>query len=109
MSIPEEFVAALIAAGYRRTSNKYGHVSRIDRPDWLRVLAEHLGRSEAQFFAPRAAEPEANWKDYYRRVLSKDGLDLGPVLGRSIPTSSWDSCGYIDVPADTLASLKEQT
>lgn len=83
-------IEELVSAGYRRTSNKYGLVSRIDRPDWVEVLADHLGRSPAELYV------RGCWADYYRRVLSNDTLELGPVEGRKVPTSNWDTTGYCE-------------
>lgn len=34
--------ASLVKQGYRRTSRKYGHISRVDRPDWLEYLKEKM-------------------------------------------------------------------
>ena len=87
----------LTAMGYRRTSNKYGMVSRVDRSDWVHVLAKELRRAPADFYVPGEAEPAANWCDYYRRVYSRDKLELDPIVARQIPTSTWDACGYIEL------------
>lgn len=74
--------------GYRRISNKFGMVARIDRPDWLDVMLK--------------AHP--NWKssevsmiaDYYRRCVTKDVLTVPLEVSRFIPSSNHDSTGYID-------------
>lgn len=88
----------LIARGYRRTSNKYRIVSRIDRPDWIAVLAEEMRRAPADFYVPGEPDPAGNWCDYYRRVLSKDKIEGVPheVFCR-IPSSDWDSAGYVEI------------
>lgn len=86
----------LIAMGYRRTSSKYGMVSRIDRPDWMQVLAAHLNRSTGSFMLPNG-DVDPMWCDFYRRVLSKDNLKLGPERGRRFPTSHGSSCGYVSL------------
>jgi hypothetical protein len=67
-----------IKAGYRITSRKYGSVSRIDREDWKEYMAEQ--------HAPWDIEEGRRWvkglgdrvaADHYRRVYSKDHIDLG--------------------------------
>lgn len=88
-------IPLLIAQGYRRTSNKYGMVSRIDRPDWIEVLAKELHRAPADFYVPGEPEPSGSWCDYYRRCLSKDTITLHVEVARQIPTSSHDPVGYI--------------
>jgi hypothetical protein len=85
----------LTAQGYRRTSNTHGMVSRIDRPDWVDVLAKAQHCSPADFYGPGEATPAANWCDHYRRGYSKDTLIVGTVLAKLIPTSGGDSTGYI--------------
>ena len=93
---PKSEAAQLIAAGYRRTSNKYRMVSRIDRPDWLVVLAKELRRSPAEFYAPGEPDPAETWCDYYRRCLSRDTLErVDPDVFKLIPGSGWDPVGYI--------------
>jgi hypothetical protein len=93
----------LVAMGYRRTSRKYGMVSRIDRPDWVQVLARHLRRAPADFYVPGENEVQGNWCDYYRCVLSKDTLEIGPVLALRVPTSGHDPVGYVDVIEGSVA------
>lgn len=93
-----QFVEGLAQRGYRRTSNKYGIVTRIDRADWVEVLAQHLGRSPAELYRPGGAEPEAHWKDYYRRTLSEDSMEIGSQAARLIPTSNSNECGFVDLP-----------
>ena len=44
------FAYELLQKGYRRTSNAYCLVSRIDRDDWLQVLAKQLNCSVADFY-----------------------------------------------------------
>ncbi len=84
----------LIVRGYRRVSNKYGIVARVDRSDWWEALEKYFGRN----MPIRTPNEIAHWADYYRRTLSKDTLELGPEKARSIPSSSWDSTGFIECP-----------
>lgn len=93
-------ITTLIAQGYRRTSNKYGMVSRIDRADWVQVLARELQRAPADFYVPGEPEPSGMWCDYYRRCLSRDTLTLPQEVARQVPTSSYDPIGYITKTED---------
>lgn len=88
--------ADYIEAGYRKVSNRFGMLSRIDRPDWIEVLARHLHRSPAELYVPGKPErPSAHWCDYYRRVLSTDTVTIDPALARHIPNSNHDPVGFV--------------
>lgn len=88
--------ADYVGAGYRKVSNKFGVLSRIDRPDWVQVLAEHLHRSPAELYVPgRPEHPSAHWCDYYRRVLSTDTVMIDPAFARYIPNSNNDPVGFV--------------
>jgi hypothetical protein len=90
----------LIAKGYRRISNAYCLVARIDRPDWLKILAMHLHRSVAEFYIEGTEEISNRWPNYYRRVLSEDVLTLGTKgskAAQGIPSSDYDPVGYIAI------------
>lgn len=75
--------------GYRITSRKYGMISRIDRDDWKEYMAEK--------HAPWDIEEGRKWvrvlgdlhaADHYRRVYSKDTLEIGSkALKLKIPNS----------------------
>jgi len=71
--------------GYRIVSRKYGMISRVDRPDWKEFMRDE-----------KRVKPNA---DFYRRVYSKDTLELGRKVIGKIPTSDWDETGYVDVKA----------
>ncbi len=91
-----EQMRELAARGYRRISNKHGMLARIDRPDWVDVLAVKLRRAPADFYVPGEALPAANWADFYRRMCSGDVVFVEPAgLARLVPTSDWDPVGYI--------------
>lgn len=81
--------------GYRRTSNAHGIVSRVDRPDWVDVLATHLRRSPAEFYEPGESLPSGRWCDHYRRCLSKDKLYVEPGIAKLVPSSNFDAAGYV--------------
>lgn len=85
----------LTERGYRRTSRKHGMVSRIDREDWIDILAEHLILPRAELMKRIRGFP-GMWQDYYRRVLSKDKVTLNPPqLALHIPTSDRDPIGWV--------------
>ena len=88
-----EDMPALVALGYRRTSRKYGIVSRIDRPDWKEVLAR-----SGYLMGPGR---EGNHADTYRACYSSDKITLEPPsLALEVPTSGHDPIGF--VPKDQL-------
>lgn len=87
----------LIARGYRKTSNAYGHVTRIDRPDWVEFLAGKLGRSVAELYDPKTGKPAGTWADHYRTMYSDDTHTVDFNTTRRIPTSGHDPVGFIDV------------
>jgi|SRR5882724_1660479 len=107
----EATAKALAEIGYRRVSHKHHMIARIDRPDWLDVLAAHCGRARADFYimsnpnrnipgaAPYAVSDKIgnNWKDFYRRVLSKDVIVVAPEVSKLIPGSGYDPVEYIEI------------
>lgn len=74
--------------GYRRISNKFGMVARIDRSDWLEVMRKKYPNWENMEVSSIA--------DYYRRCVTKDVLTVPLEVSRYIPSSNHDSTGYID-------------
>ncbi len=88
----------LIQLGYRRVSNSYGIVARIDRPDWKAFMAaEHPG---GMSWVESLSQQPGSAEDHYRRCYSKDTLELGRSNGRMVPSSDWDATGYIETPAE---------
>lgn len=75
----------LIDKGYRRTSNAYCHVNRIDRDDWLDVLAKERRCSRADFYNQDGSGIGDQHRDYYVRVHSKDQHTVPPIMIRMIP------------------------
>lgn len=87
---PDEFElfllpAVLIEKGYRRTSRAYSIVSRIDREDWLDVLAEKMNCSRADFYNRNGSGVGDRWRDHYIRCYSADKLTISPALYQKIP------------------------
>ena len=89
-------IPRLIEMGYRRVSNKYGTVSRVDRPDWIHFLALELN-IPIEILSDIYNKRSNNYANHYRRVFSKDRVTLDPVLAKQIPSSDWDQVGYVEV------------
>lgn len=93
-----ESLETLVSRGYRKTSNAYCIVSRIDRPDWLQWMAANLGgrgRAVADFYDTKTGLPSGSWCDHYRRVRSKDTLVIPREMIQAFPTSSFDNTGFV--------------
>lgn len=88
----------LIARGYRRTSNAYALVTRIDRPDWLNFMAKKMRCSEGRFLQLSETAPpqvDGRWASHYRGVYSEDEHTVDSERLRKIPSSGHDPVGYI--------------
>ena len=72
--------------GYRRVSNAYCEVARIDRDDWLDVLASKMNCSRADFYNVNGSGVMDKWRDQYVRYYSKDKLTVHPQILRKIPS-----------------------
>lgn len=80
---PDEVEAFMIAGeltmkGYRKVSNAYCRVARIDREDWLDVLADQRRCSRADFYNVDGSGVGDQHRDHYVRVFSKDVLTVHP-------------------------------
>ena len=78
------FAKDLMLKGYRRVSNAYCRVARIDRDDWLDVLAKTMNCSRADFMCVNGFGVKDNWRDHYIRCYSKDVLTVHPKVMRQI-------------------------
>ena len=76
----EIYAYELMEKGYRKTSNAYCIVSRIDREDWLVVMARERRCSIAHFYNIDGSGVSDSHKDYYVRVHSKDKLTVHPKI-----------------------------
>lgn len=74
------FAGDLNAKGYRRVSNAYCRVARIDRDDWLDVMATEINCCVADFYNKDGSGVSDSWKDHYVRVYSKDVLVVHPEI-----------------------------
>lgn len=87
----------LVTRGYRRISNAYGRVARIDRPDWLELLAQRMRRAPADFIVrDGSGRVSSIWCSYYRSTMSKDVHTVDAERMAKIPTSGSSYCGYVD-------------
>ena len=95
--VQEARAAAYMAQGYRRISGKHRMVSRIDRADWVELLANNINRKPEDVHRMVGQSPAAmeSWEDYYRRVLSKDRLTIDPTAAKYVLTSGRDITGYV--------------
>lgn len=88
---PDEFVAVMLARtlvdqGYRRVSNAYCRVARIDREDWLDVLAKERHCSRADFYNVDGSGIGDQHRDHYIRCYSNDFLTVAPEILRHVPS-----------------------
>ena len=89
-------VYVLIAMGYRRVSNSYCRVSRIDREDWVEFLAKELRCAPADFIVRDGSGMiSSDWYDFYRRIYSNDNIILSKDDFKKVPGSNNDPVGYI--------------
>lgn len=70
----------LLEKGYRRTSNAFCTVARIDREDWLDVLATALGCAVADFYNKDGTGVGDRWRDMYVRKYSADKHTVHPEI-----------------------------
>ena len=80
------YAQGLLSKGYRKTSNAYCMVSRIDRDDWLDVLAGKMNCCRADFYNKDGSGVSDRWRDHYIRSYSNDKLIIHPDIIRFIPT-----------------------
>lgn len=86
---PSDYVAWLLSGellnkGYRRVSNAYCMVARIDREDWIDVLAKERRCSRADFYNVDGSGISDQHRDHYVRSYSKDKLTVHPEICRRI-------------------------
>lgn len=84
--------------GYCIVSRRFGCISRIDRPDWKEYMAK--------MHKPWSVEEGLEWveclgdigaEDHYRRVYSKDEVELGSYSkAKKYPKSHETLTGYVN-------------
>ena len=66
--------AQLHEKGYICISNKYRIIGRVDRDDWLMVLAKQMNCSPANYYRLDGSGIDPQWKEHYIRVHTEDTL-----------------------------------
>lgn len=77
-------VSELHTAGYIGISNKFCIVGRIDRSDWLEVMAKARLCTVADFYALDGSGVDERHKEHYIRVHSKDTITVDPLVYKSL-------------------------
>lgn len=86
----------LTRLGYRRISNAYRLVARIDRPDWVEVLATAMRRAPADFIVRDGSGMiSGQWCDHFRRCYSRDIHTVPQAEFKKIPHSGFDPVSYV--------------
>lgn len=90
--LPDELTAFVIAGelmskGYRKVSTAYCILARIDREDWLQVLAKERHCSIADFYNVDGSGVGNSHRDFYVRAHSKDQIIVAPEVARYV--SGW--------------------
>lgn len=88
----------LTEQGYRRVSNRYGHVARIDRPDWKEFMA-----SKGYYTTP---QNKGSIADQYRRCYSRDRLTVPVEVAAYVPSSCEHHVAYVPKLGENLAGLR---
>lgn len=70
--------------GYRKISNSYCRIARIDRNDWVEVLAQSRRCSVADFYNVDGSGIGSSHRDYYIRCFSEDVLTVHPQILRKL-------------------------
>ncbi len=81
----DELTAWMIAGdltlkGYKKVSNAFCIVARIDRDDWVEVLAKEQCCSSDYFYNKHTSDIDDRYRDHYIRVYSKDKLVIAPRI-----------------------------
>lgn len=68
--------------GYRRTSNAYCAIGKIDRDDWHIVLATKMRCAPADFYMTDGSGLSEHWKNHYIRTHTTDKHTVAPAILR---------------------------
>lgn len=85
----------LAEQGYCRISKIKKIVSRIDKENWIEVLAGHYGKTFNEMLREILANPGV-YEDLYRREFSRDRLYVGLITSRAVPGSSSCQVAYLE-------------
>lgn len=93
----KEKATELTKRGYRRISNKYGLLSRIDRPDWKHEVAKRFCPYNFKQGLKRVESYDvSSMEDFYRRNCSEDKIEVMHEIARLVPNSSNEETGFIE-------------
>jgi len=86
----------LTGYGFCRISNTAKMLSRIDKPNWVDLLAHHLHRETTEMERAIRQSPSsmASWEDYYRRTLSESKITVDPEVYMLMPASGHTITGF---------------
>jgi hypothetical protein len=76
--------AELKSQGYLGVSNAYCHVGRIDREDWLDVLALQRHCSRADFYNLDGSGISPRHREHYIRLFTKDTHTVHPDVYKAL-------------------------
>ncbi len=92
-------VQELISQGYRRVSNRFCLISRIDRQDWKEYMASTHApwdpEGDGMAWVNCLGNQPGSAEDWYRRCLSKDVITVSKGISSQIPSSGHDSIEYV--------------
>jgi hypothetical protein len=87
---------AYMEKGYRRISNKYCHISRVDREDWKELVAKRFCSWDIKK-GLELVERRKPCSGFYRSVLSEDILTVAPEIMALIDPSTHDPVEFINI------------
>lgn len=88
---PDEFLTEIFAIelskkGYQGISNAYCLVGRVDREDWLEVMARARNCAPSRFFMMDGSGVDPREREYYIRAHTKDKLTVHPKIYQRLKT-----------------------
>lgn len=87
---------SLMEKGYRRISNKYCLISRVDREDWKELVAKRFCPWD-QKQGMELVERRKPCGGFYRSVISEDKLTVAPEIMALIDASTHDPVEFISI------------
>jgi len=69
---------------YRKVSNAYCHVARIDCEEWLSIIAKSMNCELAFYYNLDGSGIPDRWRDYYIRTYSKDQHSIHPAIYKKV-------------------------
>lgn len=109
--VTEDVVKLLTDLGFRRVSNRFGIISRINRPDWKEHMAiKHAPWNHEQGHSWVNSLLKSNLaQDHYRRCC-EDGtlwLELGKHRSSGFKPSGWDPVEFVELTPELLDRINK--